>query len=198
MASTLFSIKSATVGSLGASQEIDTLRSRKQIDDAFYVPGDEAFVVITTTVNTPSTDGSAPTSRQVAPRIVVCKLDPEGNPLAAEELYIGQVVKLDVHGVVAFNNELAKALRQSGDKFKKMILGKILQIAKSKTIDDRKWDKDKWARDENGNYIVQQNTAYDFAVVRPAFTDDKIKSMNKMILDYVKENYSELVEVTEE
>jgi hypothetical protein len=100
----------------------------------------------------------------VAQYFPAVKLDADNNPVAVQNLYIGQIVKLDANRQVAFNNELYKALSTPGGsaKFKNLICGKVLEVTDSKEILDRVWEKGDWKRNPDNSFASQKKIAFRF------------------------------------
>lgn len=205
MAKVFKSVKSTEFNGLMSSQEFNVLATTNQVGDKFYVPTADMLLVLGTAVESRDRSGNAivtesgdPVKRSVAQRFVVIKLDDDNNPIEARELYVGQVVKTDVNGTIAWPGVLSNALRRSSDAFTGAICGKVLAITDTKEISSRTWDESKqaWARDNDGNLVPSKASALKYVAEKPAMTPAQIKAANEMLAAEYVANYSDYV-VTE-
>ena len=145
--------------------------------------------------NVVTDESGNPVKRSVAQRFVVIKLDDENNPVEARELYVGQIVKTDVNGAIAWPSPLANALRRSSAEFTKAICEKVLAITDQKQIDARTWDDDaqSWKRDADGNLVPGRGTALKFVAEKPAMTAAQLKTAKEMLYAAYVENYSDYI-----
>lgn len=192
-------------GLVGSSM-FNGLVTTKQVGDSFYVPKKGMLLVLSTELKVSETR-----TLHVGQHFPVVKLE-DNKPAEVVELYVGQVVKVDASGKVVFNNDLAKALRKSGEDFAGKICGNVLQITDSTQIKDRVWnEKDKvWERgtfndktgkwipsekpgDRNYPYVTRDTTAYEFTPFTTSGAID-VKACNEMLQAYYNEKYSDFVE----
>lgn len=174
-------------GNIGLQQDFVQLSTINQIGDRFYVPMSHNLLVRGTTV----TDRSGRT-RQAGQRFYAVRVI-DDQPTEVVELYVGQIVKVDVDGRVVFNNPLANALRRSGEAFKDMICNQFLEIVGSKDIEDRKWDEkaQQYERDENDHFVRIPKTALQFEVkVKP--NKFNVDACEALLEAYYKEVYPQL------
>lgn len=154
----VLTVKKMKLNGLETSQEFNEIRSTIQVGDRFFVPMADMLMILGT-----SLEGRDMPVAQYFPAV---KLDADNNPVSVQNLYIGQIVKLDVNRQVAFNNELYKALSTPGGsaKFKNLICGKILEVTESKEILDRVWDNEKvaWKRNADETFASQKKIAFRF------------------------------------
>lgn len=154
----VLTVKKMKLNGLETSQEFNEIRSTIQVGDRFFVPMADMLMILGT-----SLEGRDMPVAQYFPAV---KLDADNNPVSVQNLYIGQIVKLDVNRQVAFNNELYKALSTPGGsaKFKSLICGKILEVTESKEILDRVWDNEKvaWKRNADETFASQKKIAFRF------------------------------------
>lgn len=154
----VLTVKKMKLNGLETSQEFNEIRSTIQVGDRFFVPMADMLMILGTSLENRDTP--------VAQYFPAVKLDADNNPVSVQNLYIGQIVKLDVNRQVAFNNELYKALSTPGGsaKFKTLICGKILEVTESKEILDRVWDNEKvaWKRNADETFASQKKIAFRF------------------------------------
>lgn len=154
----VLTVKKMKLNGLETSQEFNEIRSTIQVGDRFFVPMADMLMILGT-----SLEGRDVPVAQYFPAV---KLDADNNPVSVQNLYIGQIVKLDVNRQVAFNNELYKALSTPGGsaKFKNLICGKVLEVTESKEILDRVWDNEKvaWKRNADETFVSQKKIAFRF------------------------------------
>ena len=154
----VLTVKKMKLNGLETSQEFNEIRSTIQVGDRFFVPMADMLMILGT-----SLEGRDMPVAQYFPAV---KLDANNNPVSVQNLYIGQIVKVDVNRQVAFNNELYKALSTPGGsaKFKSLICGKILEVTESKEILDRVWDTEKvaWKRNADETFASQKKIAFRF------------------------------------
>lgn len=154
----VLTVKKMKLNGLETSQEFNEIRSTIQVGDRFFVPMTDMLMILGTSLK-----GRGMPVAQYFPAV---KLDADNKPVSVQNLYIGQIVKLDVNRQVAFNNELYKALSTPGGsaKFKNLICGKILEVTESKEILDRVWDNEKiaWKRNADDTFASQKKIAFRF------------------------------------
>jgi len=193
-------------GGIAAANSFEAVRTATQVGDKFFVPEGKDLVVLGRVSNVVDREGNevknadgTNQTRVSGQRFCAVKMI-DGKPDSVVELYVGQVVKIDVKGSVVFNNELASALRKSGELFKNAICGKMLEVVGEKDIMDRDWDAEhnRWKRDEEGHLVGRPSVAKEFAP-KAAHIDAKVREQIKeMLYDYYQEKYSEQVVVEEE
>lgn len=184
-------IKNEISNDVAANQEFNVLRTTNQVGDKFYVPMKEMLLVLGTHLEA---NGDNP-ARTVGQYIPVVRMA-DGKPVEVVNLYVGQLVKLDVNRVIAYDGPLATAIRQSSDAFKKVICDKILEIKESKPIKDRVWDdkKKQWKRNEDDTFASKDAFAYKFVPVAHNMSDAVLDTCLDMLEKHYQENYAELVE----
>lgn len=201
-------VAAGTNGNLMVSLDIDPLRIPNQKGDKFFVPAQDMFAFGGTPAPIIDEDGKAvlddqgnPMYRQVGNRFPAGRVV-DGKITEIVELYIGQVVKVDVHNQIAFPGVLSDALRQGGAKFKDAICGIVLEIKDQKEVEDRMWDraKNRWMRDpETNQFVVRKNTALKFEPVNSNLSKDEVKKFNEKLVEFytTTPGYKELIEVRE-
>ena len=170
-----------------------------QVGDVFYVPSLENLVILGSAVEDRDQSGNVrtdadgnPMMRSVGQRIIAARVV-DGIPQAAQELYLGQIIKFDYQRKVVYNNDLAKAYRhpQADVKLKDLMCGKFLVVKEEGVCEDRIWDTDHYKRDENGKWMHEPKTCYRWEVeVVPASVNKE--TCEDMIVDYFNENYANL------
>lgn len=190
MAKITLNFKAKEINSIVASQEFNTLRTTTQVGDRFYVPTKGSLLVLGTKV-----EGRAVEVGQHFPAVRII----DNTPVEVVELYVGQIVKLDVNRKLAFNTPLSDALRKSGDAFKDAICDHILEVTDSADIMDREWDPKApnggaYKRDANNKYIPKPNTAYKFEAKRHNLSDDVLAKAYDMLKAYINDNYGEIID----
>lgn len=175
-----------------------------QLGDTFYIPNQDAFVVLGTAVDDRDRDGNLqvdeagnPKRRAVGQRIVAVKMI-DGQPDSVQELYLGQIIKVDVNRKIVFNNELARAFRSSNPdaKLKALMCGKYLVVAEEGTCEDRIWnngDASKgiragYLRDEKGKFLHETKPCFRWDVKNPGKINEE--QLDDMVIDYLNENYA--------
>ena len=174
-------------GNIGLQQDFVQLSTINQIGDRFYVPMAHNLLVRGTTVIDRSGHERQAGQRFYAVRVI------DDTPTEVVELYVGQIVKVDVNGRVVFNNPLSNALRRSGEAFKSLICNQFLEIVGSKDIEDRKWDDktQQYERDENDRFVRIPKTALQFEVkVKP--NQFNVEACEALLEEYYKEVYPQL------
>ena len=186
MAKITLNFKAKEINNIVASQEFNTLRTTTQVGDRFYVPAPNSLLVLGTKV-----DGRDIAVGQHFPAIRII----DGTPVEVVELYVGQLVKLDVNRKLVFNTPLSDALRKNGEAFKEAVCDRILEVTDSQEIDDRDWDDkaNAYKRDENNKYIPTKKTAYKFEAKRHNLSDDMLTKAYEMLKAYINENYGEII-----
>ena len=158
-----------------------------QIGDKMYVPTEELFIVKTSVVTRVNNTTKLQEQVDVAPRIFVVDLSDDNQPIGVREMFIGQLVKVDISGRLVFpESPMSKALRVSGDKFKDVVCGQCLQVSdKTATFKDRTWDvgTDSYKRDEDGKLIPTEKTVNEIVVV-PS-TDVNTEACEKYLKTYL-------------
>lgn len=202
MAKTFKAVKTTAINGLMSSQEFNPLATSNQVGDKFYVPEESMLLILGTEVDVRDRSGNLVTNetgevqkRAAAQRFVVVKLDEDNNPIETRELYVGQVVKTDAHGTIAYPGVLSTALRRSSDAFKAAICGKILSITDTKTIDGRVWDNEEnaWKRDEDGNLAFAPAQAFKFVAEKSALNKSQLSTANAMLGDTYVAEYSDYI-----
>ena len=154
----VLTVKQMKINNLESTLDFAPIRSTIQVGDRFFVPMADMLMILGTSLENRDTP--------VAQYFPAVKLDADNNPVSIQNLYIGQIVKLDVNRQVAFNNELYKALSTPGGsaKFKNLICGKILEVTESKMIHDRVWDNEKvaWKRNPDETFASIEKPAFRF------------------------------------
>lgn len=186
MAKITLNFKANEINNIVASQEFNTLRTSTQVGDRFYVPSVDSLLVLGTKV-----EGRDMAVGQHFPAVRII----DGTPVEVVELYVGQLVKLDVNRKLVFNTPLSDALRKSGDAFKDVICDRILEVTDSADIMDRDWDDkaNAYKRDENNKYIPTQKTAYKFEAKRHNLSDDVLAKAYDMLKAYINDNYGDII-----
>ena len=186
MAKVTLTFKANEINNIVANQEFNTLRTSTQVGDRFYVPAAGSLLVLGTKV-----EGVATAVGQHFPAVRII----DGTPTEVVELYVGQLVKLDVNRKLAFQTPLADAIRKSGDAFKSAICDQILEVTDSATIQDRDWDADKQAykRNENNKFVPVEKIAYKFEAKRHNLSNDALTKAYDMLKAYINENYGEII-----
>lgn len=186
MAKITLNFKANEINNIIASQEFNTLRTTTQVGDRFYVPAEGSLLVLGTKV-----DGRDIAVGQHFPAIRII----DGTPVEVVELYVGQLVKLDVNRKLVFNTPLSDALRKNGEAFKEAVCDRVLEVTDSQEIDDRDWDDkaNAYKRDENNKYIPTKKTAYKFEAKRHNLSDDMLTKAYDMLKAYINENYGEII-----
>ena len=187
MAKITLNFKAKEISNIIASQDFNTLRTTTQVGDRFYVPVPNSLLVLGTKI-----EGRAVEVGQHFPAVRII----DGTPVEIVELYVGQLVKLDVNRKLVFNTPLSDALRKSGEAFKEAICDRILEVTDSQEIDDRDWDDkaNAYKRDEKGKYIPKKKNAYKFEAKRHNLSDDVLTKVYEMLKGYINENYSEIID----
>lgn len=154
-----------------AAQEFNQLRTLNQVGDQFYVPKSDLLVIMGTKVpvykrgteEMELDEAGVPKYRSLGQFFYGVRVI-DGKPFEVTPMYVGQIVKSDFDGRIAFPGALSQALRAGSDAFKNAICGKILTINSEKAIADRTWNPDArtWLRDEDGKLVKRENTAYEY------------------------------------
>lgn len=173
------------------NQEFNILRTYNQVGDKFYVPMEEMLLVLGTRLEA---NGNNP-ARTVGQYFPVVRLV-NGVPTEVTNLYVGQLVRLDINRVIAYPGPLSDALRQSSWAFKSLICDKVLEITESKEIVARVWDDDKkeWKRNEDGTFASKDAFAYKFVPVAHNMSDAVLDACLNMLEEHYNANYADLVE----
>lgn len=203
MAKQNFKIVPVSIGGVMANQEFNAIRVTNQVGDRFLVPTADWLLVLGTEVPSMDRNGNAilddrgnPQMRSVGQHFPVLRLI-DGVPTEVVELYVGQVVKTDYFGRIAYPNALSDALRKSSDAFKKEICGNVLEITDEKEITDRVWDQanNRWMRDsENeGALAKRSNRAFKFEVKRSPLNASEMAKATEMLVEYYQKNYPDVL-----
>lgn len=184
-------IKQEISNDLAANQEFNILRTSNQVGDKFYVPVKEMLLVLGTHLEA---NGNNP-ARTVGQYFPAVRLV-DGVPTEVTNLYVGQLVKLDINRVIAYQSPLSDALRQSSDAFKSLICDKMLEITESKEIADRVWDdaKKRWAVDDDGKLKSRSAFAFKFVPKAHNFNDAVLTKCYEMLEEHYKANYADIIE----
>lgn len=180
--------------------------SSVQVGDVFYVPRPDAFVVLGQAIDDLDRSGNVQVDengnvkrRSVGQRIVAVKII-DGKADSVQELYLGQIIKMDYQGRAVFNNELSRAYRSANadTRLKELMCGKILEVVEEGVCEDRIWsngDASKgisagYLRDENKKFLHEPKPCFKWATkVAPATVDKD--ACDDMIVDYVNDAYGE-------
>lgn len=163
-----------------AVSSFNTLQTSVQKGDVFFVPNEEALVILGNNIE--SRDRSGNLMRDDEGNVVhrtVGHYFPavrvvDGKPVEITNLYVGQLVKMDIYRVPAFNNKLLQALRQGDAKFKEIICGKMLIVNDEKLIKDRVYDaqNNTYLRNEDGSYKSVDKMAYNFEPMAASWSSE--------------------------
>ena len=201
MAKLKINIQKADFNGLTANQEFATIRIQNQVGDRFFVPAAEALLVLGTSIPALDRDGNVmkdekgnEMNRSVGQHFPVVRLV-DGKPTEVIELYVGQIVKLDINRKLVYPGALADALRKSSDDFKAAICGKVLEITEEKECDDRQWDQaaNQWMRNEDGSFATRKNRAFKFEAKPSALSTADTDKAYELLNQYYNEMYSEYV-----
>ena len=203
------SIINEDVNGVIANQEVSPVIMSNQVGDKFYVPEQDMFLVSGTSINARDREGNeilkedgTNQKRRVGQKIAVVRIL-DGHPSDVRELFIGQLVKLDVNGRLAYPGPMSTALQSSTNasaKFKEAICGKTLEITEEKEIQDRTWDTslNAWKRDSEGKFIPSPKVVPHFEIRNTALKAADIEKANEMLKDFYLANYPNMVTVTDE
>jgi hypothetical protein len=185
------SIKQEIYNDPAVNQEFNILRTYNQVGDKFYVPMEEMLLVLGTHLEA---NGNK-RARTVGQYFPVVRLV-DGVPTEVTNLYVGQLVRLDINRVIAYPGPLSDALRKSSWEFKSLICDKILEITESKEIVARVWDDDKkeWKRNEDGTFASKDAFAFKFVPKANNMSDAVLDTCLNMLEEHYKTNYADLVE----
>lgn len=184
-----------------ANQMFNTLTTSNQLGDKFYVPKQDMLLILGTGINARDREGNEildeagnPVRRQVGQHFCAVRLI-DNKPVEVRELYVGQLVKVDVNRRIAFPGILSDALQKGDAAFKDAICGKVLEIVDEKMVDDRVWDnaKNQWMRKEDGTLASGPKNALKFEPKRNTMSAEDIDQANSMLMQYYKERYSDYV-----
>ena len=198
-------ITKSDINGIIANQEFAPLVIANQVGDKFYVPSRDMILVTGQGINSRDRDGNEitdeagnPVRRQVGQKFCAVRLI-DGKPTDVRELYVGQLVKLDVHGRLAFKTSMSDALQSpdSSEKFKDVICGSTLEIVEEKEIEDRTWDRAnmRWKRDDDDKFIPSKKVVPHFEPRKTALKSEDIDKANELLLNYYLNNYKDQVEV---
>lgn len=195
-------VKKEDFNNVIANQEFNTLVASNQVGDKFFVPEESALLVLGTSVPMRNSEGivrlddeGKEMHRSAAQHFPVVRLI-DGKPSSVVELYVGQLVKVDINRKIVFNNELASALRKGSEAFKELICNKCLEITEDTICQDRDWDNEAnaYKRDDGGKYIPVDKRVFNFEVKRSALNAEDTTAAYDMLQQYYKEMYAEYVE----
>ena len=200
-------IKQENFNGIMANQEFATLRIQNQLGDRFFIPKSEMLLIVGSSIpaldrngNTIKDEKGNETYRSVGQHFPAVRIV-DGEPTEVVELYVGQLVKLDIKRKLVFSGILSDSLRKSSDDFKKAICGKVLEITEETECDDRVWDANnaRWMRDpeDDMKFVSQKKRVFKFepkaSTLNAADTDEAYKMLER----YITEMYSEIAETVE-
>ncbi len=192
---------STPVNDMLATQMFNSVNTVNQVGDRFYVPGSDMLLILGNAVEETDRNGNIvhdsngnPIIRQVGQHFCTVRIV-DNVPTEVVELYVGQVVKLDVNRRFVFPNVLSNALRRGDAAFKEAICENILEITKEAPCQDRIWDPDKnqYKRDENNKFVPRESTALEFEPKKHNLKPDVVEKCLEMLLEYYRENYKEFL-----
>lgn len=199
-------ITNADFNGVMANQEFTPLVATNQVGDTFYVPNTNLLLVLGTGINARNADGEElhdedgnAVRRQVAQHFCVVRIV-DNVPIDVRELYVGQLVKVDLSRKIMFPGVLSKALQRGDDAFKKAICGNILQIVEDGFCTDRVWDNKvmRWKRNADDSFVGVEKRVFHFEPTRNVMSAEAIEEADKMLMDYYNERYAEYVATVEE
>lgn len=188
-----------------ANQEFAPLVTTNQVGDKFYVPEESNLLVLGTGINARDAEGNEriddagnPIRRQVGQHFCVVRLI-DNKPVDVRELFVGQLVKVDINRKLVFPGVLSDALQLGDVKFKETICGEVLEIVSEGTCMDRVWDNQqmRWKRNEDGTLASTEKRVLHFEPKRNAMRPEDIERANEMLMEYYLERYKDYVEVEE-
>ena len=189
-----------------ANQEFAPIQTVNQVGDRFYVPTEGLLLVLGTSVNMRDRNGNellnedgSVRHRQAAQHFCVVRVNDKNHPVDVVELYVGQLVKVDINRKIVYPGVLSNALR-SGDKaFKDAICGKILEITEEGTCEDRHWNAElnQYERDAEGKFVPEVKRCLKFEPKASALSEAGKTKAEEMLTQYYAERYAEYVTVSE-
>lgn len=200
-------IKQENFNGIMANQEFATLRIQNQLGDRFFIPKPEMLLIVGSSIpaldrngNTIKDEKGNETYRSVGQHFPAVRIV-DGKPTEVVELYVGQLVKLDIKRKLVFPGILSDSLRKSSDDFKKAICGKVLEITEETECDDRVWDANnaRWMRDpeDDMKFVSQKKRVFKFEPKPSALNAADTDEAYKMLERYITEMYSEIAETVE-
>lgn len=195
----LKSADQAIDGTIAGLSFIPALVGSIQVGDVFYVPSKENLVILGNAIEDRDASGVVrtdddgnPKMRSVGQRILAVRVV-DGQPQSVQELYMGQIIKVDYTRKVVFNNDLAKAYRhpKADEMLKNLMCERYLVVKEEGVCEDRIWDTDHYKRDENGKWLHEPKTCYRWEVETVPASVNK-EACENMIVDYFNENYANL------
>lgn len=187
-----------------ANQEFASIQTVNQVGDRFYVPTEALLLVLGTSINMRDRNGNEVLNedgtvrhRQAAQRFCAVRVDDKNRPVNVVELYVGQLVKIDINRKIVYPGVLSAALRAGDKAFKEAICGKVLEITEEGTCKDRHWNTDlnQYERDAEGKFVPEVKRCLKFEPKVSALSAaDKAKS-EEMLTQYYTERYAEYVTV---
>ena len=201
MAKLMLNIQKTDFNGITANQEFATIRIQNQVGDRFFVPAPNMLLVLGTSIPALDRDGNVmkdekgnEMNRSVGQHFPAVRLV-DGKPTEVVELYVGQIVKLDINRKLVYPGVLSDALRKSSDDFKAAICGKVLEITEEKECDDRQWDQaaNQWMRNEDGTFTARKNRAFKFEPKPSPLNAADTDAAYAMLDQYYNEMYSDYV-----
>lgn len=201
MAKTNFAIRSIVLNDIMATQMFNSVNTTNQVGDRFFVPTENALLILGNALemtdrfgNIVRDENGNPRVRQAGQHFCTVRIV-DGVPTEVVELYVGQVVKVDVNRKFVFPGELSNALRQGDAAFKNAICNKILEITDEQMCQDRIFDPEnqRYMRDENNKFLSQEKTALKFESKKHNMNPKVVEKCVNMLLDYYRENYKEFI-----
>lgn len=188
-----------------ANQTFNALVASTQVGDKFYVPLERDLLVLGTAINARDVAGNElmdeagnHVRRSVAQRFCAVRVV-DNKPVEVRELYVGQLVKVDVNRRIVFPGTLSNALRHGDAAFKEAICGMILEVIEEKECDDRVWiqSEARWKRNEDNTFASQKKTALHFDPKKNTMPSEEIEKAINMLYDYYKERYGDYISTDE-
>ena len=198
---TKLAIISNPVNDIMATQAFNSVNTVNQVGDRFFVPNPDMLLVLGNAINATDRDGNImvdengnPIIRQVGQHFCTVRIV-DNVPTEVVELYVGQVVKIDVNRRFVFPGVLSNALRQGDAAFKDVICGNILEVVSEAPCQDRVWDpvQNQYKRDENNKFIPREATALQFEPKKHNLKSDVVEKCLEMLINYYRENYKEFI-----
>lgn len=194
-------VVSAPIGSVMATQEFNSVNTVNQVGDRFFVPNANLLLILGNAVEETDRNGNVivddagnPSMRQVGQHFCAVRMV-DDIPTEVVELYVGQVVKVDVNRRFVFPGVLSNALRRGDAAFKEAICEQILEVTKEAPCQDRVWDpvQNQYKRDENNKFIPREATALQFEPKKHNLKSDVVEKCLEMLINYYRENYKEFI-----
>lgn len=192
---------SAPIGSVMATQQFNSVNTVNQVGDRFFVPNANLLLVLGNAVEETDRNGNVivddagnPNMRQVGQHFCAVRMV-DDVPTEVVELYVGQIVKVDVNRRFVFPGVLSNALRRGDSAFKEAICNHILEITGEQMCQDRVWDSERnqYKRDENDKFVPQEKLALQFEPKVHNLKHDIVEKCLDMLIDYYRENYKEFI-----